>query len=111
MVWIGAGSEPMTATNIHVVPSRDQWVVEQDGRPLSSHSTQAEAELFARHEAIRIRAELIVYGSDGHIVRKSSYGRGRDERDVQGWSPRATLAWVCLNRETRSVAARTTNLP
>jgi hypothetical protein len=72
----------MAGKSIHVVPSGDEWVVEEAGQPLSSHRTQAEAEKFGRDEAIRASAELIVHRRDGQIARKNSYGR--DPRDVKG---------------------------
>ena len=72
----------MSSKSVHVVPSGDQWAVEEGGRQRSLHSTQAEAERAGREDAIRAQAELIVHGRDGQIERKNSYGS--DPRDIKG---------------------------
>jgi hypothetical protein len=72
----------MAATSVHVVPSGEEWAVEEGGRQLSTHRTQAEAEKVARDEAMRARAELVVHGRDGQIQRKDSFGN--DPRSVKG---------------------------
>jgi hypothetical protein len=72
----------MAAESIHVVPSSDGWKVEEGGRQLSTHETQAEAEKFARDEAMRSHAELVIHGRDGQIERKDSFGH--DPRPVKG---------------------------
>jgi Uncharacterized protein conserved in bacteria (DUF2188) len=72
----------MPSASVHVVPAGDEWVVEQGGRQLSTHRTQAGAEKMAREEAIRAQAELVVHGRDGQIERKNSYGH--DPRNVKG---------------------------
>jgi len=72
----------MAATSVHVVPDGDEWAVEEGGRQLSTHRTQAEAEKFARDEAMRAKAELVVHGRDGRIERKDSFGS--DPRSIRG---------------------------
>jgi uncharacterized protein DUF2188 len=70
------------ATSVHVVPSGDEWAVEESGRKISTHRTQAEAERAGRDEAIRAKAELVVHGRDGQIEHKDSFGN--DPRSVRG---------------------------
>jgi len=70
------------STSVHVVPAGEDWAVEEGGKKLSTHHTQAEAEKFARGEAIRAKAELVVHGRDGTIQRKDSYGH--DPRSKKG---------------------------
>jgi hypothetical protein len=72
----------MTARSVHVVPSGNQWAVEEGGSQLSTHRTQMEAEKFARDEAMRAKAELVVHGRDGRIERKDSFGN--DPRSIEG---------------------------
>ena len=72
----------MAGKSVHVVPRDDQWVVEENDRPISSHRTQQEAEQAGRDEAIRAQAELVVHGRDGRIERKNSYGH--DPRNIKG---------------------------
>jgi len=72
----------MRATSVHVVPAGNEWAVEEGGKQLSTHRTQAEAETFARDEAIRAHGELVVHGRDGQIQRKDSFGH--DPRSIKG---------------------------
>lgn len=72
----------MAARSVHVVPSGDEWAVEEGGRQLSTHGTQAEAERVAREEAMRAHAELVVHGRSGQIERKDSFGN--DPRHIKG---------------------------
>ena len=72
----------MAAQRVHVVPAGDEWVVEEQGRQLSTHRTQAEAEKFAREEAVRMKAELVVHDRDGGIERKDSFKRYRSTQPV-----------------------------
>jgi hypothetical protein len=68
----------MAATSLHVVPAGEEWAVEEGGTQLSTHRTQAEAEKFARDEAVRAHAELVVHGRDGQIERKDNFGHDPD---------------------------------
>ena len=70
------------AASVHVVPAGEEWAVEEGGRQLSTHHTQAEAEKFARDEAMRAHAELVVHGRDGQVERKDSFGH--DPRSIKG---------------------------
>ena len=72
----------MAGTSVRVVPAGNEWAVEEGGRQLSTHRTQAEAETFARDEAVCARAELVVHGRDGRIERKDSFGH--DPRSIKG---------------------------
>ena len=72
----------MAINDVHVVPSGDQWAVEEDGQQRTVRATQADAERAGREEAIRAKAELVVHSTDGRIQRKHSYGH--DPRDVRG---------------------------
>ena len=72
----------MGSKTVHVVPDGDQWAVEEDGKRMSTHATQQEAEHAAREDAIIAHGELIVHGRDGRIERKNSYGH--DPRNVAG---------------------------
>jgi hypothetical protein len=72
----------MAAKSVHVVPSGDEWAIEEGGQQMSVHRTQEEAEKIAREEAIRAHAELVVHGRDGRIERKDSFGH--DPRSVKG---------------------------
>ena len=72
----------MASKSVHVVPSGDEWAVEEDGRQLSMHRTQADAERAGREDAIRAKAELVVHGRDGQIERKNSYGN--DPGNIRG---------------------------
>jgi Uncharacterized protein conserved in bacteria (DUF2188) len=72
----------MAGKSVHVVPSGDEWLVEENHAPISGHHTQAEAEQAGREEAIRAGAELVVHGRDGQIERKNSYGN--DPRNIRG---------------------------
>jgi hypothetical protein len=72
----------MASKSIHVVPSSGEWAVEEGGRQLSTHRTQAEAEKFARDEAMRGHAELVIHGRNGEIERKDSFGN--DPRNIKG---------------------------
>src|SRR5437763_1611175 len=53
----------MRATSVHVVPAGNEWALEQRGKQLSTHRTQAEAEKIARDEASRAHRELVVHGA------------------------------------------------
>jgi hypothetical protein len=68
--------------SLHVVPVGDEWAVEEGGLQLSTHRTQAEAEKFARDEALRAKGELVVHGRDGSIQRHDSFGH--DPRSTEG---------------------------
>jgi hypothetical protein len=57
----------MARKRLHIVPSGDEWVVKEDGRRLSIHPTQAEAETAARNAASHSRVELVVHDRDGGI--------------------------------------------
>ena len=70
------------ATSVHVVPSGDEWAVEEGGRQLSTHRTQREAEQAAREEAVRAHAELVIHGRNGQVERKDSFGN--DPRNIKG---------------------------
>jgi hypothetical protein len=63
--------------HIVVEPRPDgRWARQKNGtrRAASLHSTQAEAEQAARAQARRERAEVVVKGRDGEILRRDSYG-------------------------------------
>jgi hypothetical protein len=72
----------VAAPSVHVVPHGNEWVVEQNGRQLSKHSTQAEAEKHGREEAMRAKAELVMQGRDGRIGDEDSHGH--DPRSIKG---------------------------
>jgi uncharacterized protein DUF2188 len=72
----------MATSSVHVIPAEGAWAVEQGGRQISTHRTQAEAEQAAREEAIRAQAELVVHGRDGRIERKDSFGN--DPQSIKG---------------------------
>lgn len=70
--------------DIHVVPNDGNWLVrrENQNEPLSSHSTQAEAEEAGRAIAKEDQVELHVHGQDGQVRDRSSYGN--DPRNIPG---------------------------
>lgn len=74
----------MAKGDVHVVPSDQGWRVEvaADGRPRSTHKTQAEAKLAAREIAKRNKRELFVHGRDGQIRERNTYGK--DPRSTRG---------------------------
>ena len=72
------------AADIHVVPVGDQWMVRRENvqEPLSTHTTQAEAEAAGRAQAKTDEVELVIHGQDGQIREKHS--EGNDPRAVPG---------------------------
>src|SRR5690348_1363315 len=70
--------------DIHVVPNGDGWAVkrEDEDRPLSTHSTQAEAVEAGRSLARNEQAELLVHSQSGQIRDRSTYGH--DPREIPG---------------------------
>jgi hypothetical protein len=72
------------AKNIHVVPNGDQWAVKREGdaAPVSTHSSQNEAERAGRQLARAAKVEFELHGRDGRIRERDSYGN--DPRDSRG---------------------------
>ena len=66
----------MTGKNQHVVPHESKWAVKGEGskRATSVHDTQAETTERARDIARRQKSELLVYGRDGEIRSRDSFG-------------------------------------
>src|SRR5690349_17665625 len=64
------------ATNIHVVPRTEGWVVRKEGssHATSVHSTQRDAVDAARKIARDKSGELVIHGKDGRIRDRDSYG-------------------------------------
>jgi uncharacterized protein YdaT len=75
--WYSRVNEPYTKRDVHVIRSRDGWVVRREGseRASSVHSTQRQAIDAARPIARRERAEVFTHGTDGRIRYSDSYGR------------------------------------
>lgn len=63
------------ATNIHVVPRIDGWIVRKEGtiRATSVHQTQRDAVDAARKIARNESGELVIHGRDGRIRDRDSY--------------------------------------
>ena len=61
------------ATVVRVRPSNGGWQVEVDGRRLL-FSTQREAEIVGRRAARMQKLEFVLYGVDGVIRDRVSYG-------------------------------------
>ena len=69
-------------SDVHVVPSGDDWAIEVDGDERESFDTQAEAIDRGRELAESQGSELVVHGEDGQIRDKASHGG--DPRDIPG---------------------------
>jgi hypothetical protein len=59
---------------VHIVKRGSVWAVEQGGRVLSSHRTQATAESAGRPVAKREETELVTHRPNGNIRDSDSYG-------------------------------------
>jgi len=66
----------VSGKNQHVIPHEGKWAVKGEGnqRATSVHKTQAEAIERAREIARRGKGELLVYGRDGQIRSRDSFG-------------------------------------
>jgi len=66
----------MSKKNQHVVPHVNGWAVKGAGndRATSVHTTQREAIAAARDIARNQHSELLVYGENGRIRERDSYG-------------------------------------
>jgi uncharacterized protein DUF2188 len=59
------------------------WPVKQDGRTLSTHRTQAAANVAARREAIKDGVERLTQGRDHKFISKDSFGNESKTRDTE----------------------------
>lgn len=66
----------MSKRNQHVVPHGDDWAVKPEGgqRPSSVHERQQDAIDRAREIARNQGTELLIYGRNGQIRERDSYG-------------------------------------
>lgn len=69
---------------IHTVPRGNGWANVREGsdRPISTASTEAEAQPAGRRQAISDQVEHVIHNKDGKIGEKYSYGN--DPRNVKG---------------------------
>jgi uncharacterized protein YdaT len=69
--------------NQHVVKSKGQWVVKQEGnkQPRSSHRTQTNAIKAAIPFAKKQKAEVVIHRADGTIRDRDSYGDESKKKD------------------------------
>ena len=65
------------SNNYFVNKAGEQWAVQREGanRPSFVFETQAKAILRGRRLAKQSRGELTIYGTDGRIRSKDSYGK------------------------------------
>lgn len=70
--------------NYNVVPYENSWAVKQDGavKALQVTNSQKEAIDIGRELAEKGETELLIYGKDGKIREKNSYGN--DPRHIKG---------------------------
>jgi hypothetical protein len=69
-------------SDVHVVPSGDDWALEVEGRQRDSFRTQNEAITRGRQLAEEEQGELVVHGEGGEVRQKDSHGN--DPRDIPG---------------------------
>jgi hypothetical protein len=69
-------------SDVHVVPSGDEWALEVDGQERNTFPTQNEAIIRGRSLADNEGSELVVHTEDGSIREKDSHGN--DPRDIPG---------------------------
>ena len=74
----------MSVTSVHVMPDGREWIVEEDGKTVSKHYSQDEAEKYGRKTAERENAELLVHDSEGRVERKDSFQASDSNRDDSG---------------------------
>ena len=62
--------------DVHVSPDRERggWKTTQGGETIANLPTQAEAFRIGEREARHDRVDLVIYGRDGRIQSKDSYG-------------------------------------
>jgi Uncharacterized protein conserved in bacteria (DUF2188) len=68
----------MNGTALMVVPNGNGWSVRRSGsiRVSATYATQHEAEKAARERAKSQGAPLYIFGSDGRIRKRESFGAG-----------------------------------
>jgi Uncharacterized protein conserved in bacteria (DUF2188) len=69
-------------SDVHVVPSGNDWALEVDGEQRDTFQTQNEAVTRGRQLAEEEQGELVVHAEDGSIREKDSHGD--DPRDIPG---------------------------
>jgi hypothetical protein len=69
-------------SDVHVVPSIDEWAVELDGEQRATYNTQNEAITRGGQLAGEEGEELVIHGKDGQIREKHSHGN--DPRNIPG---------------------------
>jgi hypothetical protein len=69
-------------SDVHVVPSGDNWALEVDGQQRESFDTQDGAIQQGRQLAEEENGELVIHGEDGQIREKGSHGN--DPSDIPG---------------------------
>jgi hypothetical protein len=69
-------------SDVHVVPSGDDWALEVEGEQRDSFRTQNEAITRGRQLAEEEQGELVVHGEGGEVRQKDSHGN--DPRDIPG---------------------------
>ena len=69
-------------SDVHVVPSGDDWALEVEGQQRDSFPTQTEAITRGRQLAEQEQGELVVHGEGGEVREKDSHGN--DPRDIPG---------------------------
>lgn len=68
----------MARIRVHVIPVREEWLVEEEGHHVTTYRARNQAETFARQEARRVGGDLIVHGFDGRVIWTCRYARGRE---------------------------------
>ena len=69
-------------SDVHVVPSGDDWALEVEGQQRDTFRTQNEAITRGRQLAEEEQGELVVHGEGGEVRQKDSHGN--DPRDIPG---------------------------
>jgi hypothetical protein len=69
-------------SDVHVVPSGDDWALEVEGEQRDTFPTQNEAITRGRQLADREQGELVIHGEGGEVREKDSHGN--DPRDIPG---------------------------
>ncbi len=69
-------------TLVQVLPEANGWILQLDGDRLDQFASQAEAVSMGRSLAKEQRAEFQLYGADGSIREKESYGN--DPSNIPG---------------------------
>jgi hypothetical protein len=69
-------------SDVHVVPSGDDWALEVEGEQRDTFRTQNEAITRGRQVAEEEQGELVVHGEGGEVRQKDSHGN--DPRDIPG---------------------------